>query len=422
MTNNDNDDLTPEGLDAGGLDDADGFDDFEGGSNSNVMSNPMVKVGIVVAAVATIIGGIVLFGGKEEKKVMSQIRGARDVTAVPGMEAVSPEMEKALVQVNEETAEQAARTGGSAMPVPITPPEAKLGLPDLDGGDEEDPLERWRKIQEERQKREALQGKANAPQGDPNAPIVEKLAKSMSQQMQTILDSQAIQPSHVEIVTTESWLEKKKLAQEEKVAKARAEAEASRKVTASRVLDIIQPAGTIEYAQLITEANSDVPGPVLAQIMSGPLRGARLLGSFKAQEEHLVLNFKTVVVDGVSYSADAIALDPSSAHPGVVTEIDQRYFKRVILPAAAAFVEGMGKAIAESGSTSVSVSGETVVQSENELDTRQEALKGVEEAADKVGEFLDKEASTTKRLVKVHAGTAVGILFLSPVTKAPNKT
>lgn len=422
MANNENDDdLTPDDLDAGGgIEDSDSFDDFEGGGHSKLMSNPMVKVGIIVAAVAAIIGGILLFGGKEEKKSASVVRQARDLTSQPGMEPVSPEMQKALEQVNEEEAEKAARTGTSAIPTPITPPEEKLGMPDMGANAEEDPLERWRKIQEERQKREAMQGGPKAPQTDPNAQVVDALSKSMSQQMQTILDSQAIAEPQSRVVTSADWLEKKAKEREDKIAKAQAEAAANQKVDA-KVLDIIQPAGTIEYAQLITEANSDAPGPVLAQIMSGPLRGSRILGSFKTEENYLVLTFKTVVINGVSHAVDAVALDPSSANPGIVTEIDRRYFKRVILPAAAAFVEGMGKAIAESGSTSVSVSGETVVQTEEKLDTRQELLKGVEEGSGKVSEFLDKDASQTKPLLKVHAGTAVGILFMSPVTRDAGK-
>ncbi len=421
MANNENDDdLTPNDLDAGGIEDSDSFDDFEGGSHSNMMSNPMVKVGIVVAAVAAIIGAILLFGDKEEKKGASVVRQVREVVSQPGMEAVTPEMKKALEQVNEEAAEIAARTGGSAVPIAITPPEQTLGLPDMGAGAEEDPLERWRKIQEERQKREAMQGGPKAPQTDPNAQIVDKLSKSMSQQMQTILDSNEIAAPQSKVITSADWLEKKAQAREEKLSKAQAQAATNQKVN-SKILDIIQPAGTIEYAQLITEANSDAPGPVLAQIMSGPLRGSRILGSFKTEEEYLVLTFRTVVVDGISYPLDAVALDPSSANPGIVTEIDQRYFRRVILPAAAAFVEGMGRAIAESGSTNVSVSGETVVQSEEKLDTRQELLKGVEEGASKVSEFLDNDASQIKPLIKVHAGTAVGLLFLSPVTKDSGK-
>ena len=152
------------------------------------------------------------------------------------------------------------------------------------------------------------------------------------------------------------------------------------------------------------------------------MAGARILGSFKVENDYLVLTFGTIVVDGVSYKADVIAIDPSTANVGLATEIDRRFFERVILPAAAAFVEGMGSAIAESGTTTVSVSGDTVVESEEELDTRQEIFKGVEEGAGKISEIMDEQAGEVEPMVKVQAGTAVGILFLQPVTKDPNKS
>lgn len=418
MSNNENDeDLAPDDLEAGGADDADAFDDFEGGSGNSALSNPMVKVGIVVAAVATIVGGIVLFGGEKETATMSRVRAPKEVAGNTGMEQVSPEMKRALEQSNEEVAEDAARQGGSAMPVPINAPEEKLAVPDMGASAEEDPLERWRKIQEERQKREALQARPAGPQVDPNAQVIDKLAKSMATQMQTILDAQSLMAPEFEVVTSSDWLEKQaKQKKEEKVAAQQAQANAAAQPQVID-LDIIQPAGTIEYAQLITEANSDVPGPVLAQIMSGPLAGSRILGSFKTEEDYLVLTFSTVVMDGVSNSADIIALDPATANVGLATEIDRRFFSRVILPAAAAFVEGMASAIAESGTTSVSVSGDTVVESSEELDTKQEVYKGVEEAGAKISEIMDDQASDTKIMIKVEAGTAVGILFLQPVTQ-----
>ncbi|MFN3826303.1 MAG: DotG/IcmE/VirB10 family protein [Micavibrio sp.] len=408
-------DQEPEDLETGAMDDeSDSFDDFEGAGTSP-LNNPMVKVGIIVAAVAAIIGGIMLFGGEKEQGVSSRVRGA-NVTATPGDEEVSPVMRKALEQQNQETVEEAARTGGSALPVPINTAEEKLGLPDAANSAQEDPLERWRKIQEERQKREALAQKPAVNQGDANAQIIDKLAKSMNSQMQTILEAQSIMAPQSEKIAEHDYLEKEREAEAKKKADEIA-AQAAATGVAPVYLDIIQPAGTIEYAQLITEANSDAPGPVLVQIMSGPLKGARMLGQFEVHERYLTLSFNTIVIDGVSYSVEAIALDPSSANPGVVTEIDQRYFSRVILPAAAAFVEGMGAAIAESGSTEVTVSGDTVTESTEDLDTREEIMKGVEEASSKVSEILDEQASSIERLVKVHAGTPVGVLFMQPVTK-----
>lgn len=417
MTNNEND-QEPEDFEAGGADEGDSFDDFDGGKGASPLNNPMFKIGAIVAGVATVIAVILLFGGEKEQEKVSRVRGAEEVAAPPGTEEVSPLMREALEQTNEEAAEVAARTGGSAMPVPINTPDEKLALPDLANEQQEDPLERWRKIQEERQKREAMAQRPRTNEVDPNAAVIDELAKAMSKQMETILTAQEPQAPESEIIAESDYLEREREREaQEQQEKAEAAAAAAGMGQQPILLDIIQPAGTIEYAQLITEANSDAPGPVLAEIMSGPLKGSRILGTFEVQERYLTLSFSTVVVDGVSYAADAIALDPASANPGIVTEIDQRYFSRIILPAAAAFVEGMGTAIAESGTTSVTVEGETVATEEEDLDTRQEIFKGIEEASGKASEIIDEEAGKVQRLVKVHAGTPVGILFMQPVTK-----
>ena len=419
MTNDENDNgVEPDELESGALEDSDSFDDFEGGSATSAMRNPMVKIGIIVAAVATIIGGIVLFGGKEDVTAQSRVRGAETVESAPGMEQVSPQMREAIQQSNEDAAEKAARTGTSAMPIPVSAPQQTLEVPDLTTSGDEDPLERWRRIQEERQKREALQQRPERQQVDPNVQIISTLAESMSEQMQTILEAQTVESSQYETVAPADWLEQqaemKEVKQQQKMAAAAAAAGTS---VTPITLDILQPAGTIEYAQLITEANSDAPGPVLAQIMSGPLRGSRILGTFETQDRYLTLSFNTVVVDGVSYAANAIALDPASANPGLVTEMDRRYFERIVLPAAAAFIEGMGEAIAESGTTTVSVSNGAAIESSEPLDTEQEIYKGVSAASGKASEIFDDEASNVMPLIKVHAGTAVGILFMQPVTK-----
>lgn len=119
--------------------------------------------------------------------------------------------------------------------------------------------------------------------------------------------------------------------------------------------EVIIPAGEIEYAQLIIEANSDVPGPVLAMLVSGPLSGSKLIGSFTVVDDYLTLSFETVVVDGESYSVSAVGLDPGTTLPGMATEVRHRYFKRVVLPAAAAFVESFADAIAQTDQTEITI-------------------------------------------------------------------
>jgi intracellular multiplication protein IcmE len=167
------------------------------------------------------------------------------------------------------------------------------------------------------------------------------------------------------------------------------------------------------------EANSDVPGPVLAQVASGPLKGARLIGQFSVEsDKYLAITFSTAVVDGQAISINAIALDPGTTLPGMATDIDNRYLTRVILPAAAAFVEGWTQAVADSGATTVTVSGDTVIDESNPTTNTQEVNAGIAEAGAEIGDILSDIADDTEVMVKVAAGTPMGVLFLSPVVES----
>lgn len=402
--------------DSFGIDD-DKFEDFQTGQSLKQAwkENPLVKIGIIVAAFVTIVAGVVLFGGKETQTPTSFIGAGSDVSNTPGNEEVSPSYREAVQEENAQRVEQALRDGGSALPVPVSPPLGRLRT--LEEEQAEDPLARWRKIQEERQAEAAAQSQ-QPQQPVVTSNVVPELATAMSDQMQSILDvRKPVSPQYMQI-TPADFLEKKR---EQALAAAQAQAQetasAAAAAAAATPIEILVPAGTIEYAQLITEANSDAPGPILAQILSGPLAGSRMIGSFSAEEEYLVLNFTTVVIDGLAYPITAVALDADTANPGLVTDIDRRYFRRVILPAAAAFVEGMGSAIAESGTTTVTVDGGAAVSDSQDLDTRQELFKGVEEAANQFGEILDEDADSVEPLIRVRAGTAMGIFFTEPVTK-----
>ena len=149
--------------------------------------------------------------------------------------------------------------------------------------------------------------------------------------------------------------------------------------------------------------------------MSGPLAGSRILGSFEEEHELLTLTFETIVYNGESFDIDAVALDPDTTLPGLVSEVDHRYLKRIVLPMAAAFVEGAASAISESGRTTITIEGEQVAEETEETDTGQEIATGVEEAGQELREILDEMADDTEVMVRVAAGTPMGILFLEPV-------
>lgn len=401
-------------LDGADFDDVGGMDDeFEGGGQNFgdlMRGSPMMKIGIIVAVVAALIGVVILFGGKKEQGGNSRVGSGNTLSDVPG-EDVSQVMQNAIEEVNQENVEQAMKTGDSALPIPVGNSKGRVGLEE-EAPAAEDPLDRWRRIQEERQNRNQP-AKPKLPNVDPNAEAVDALTKSMAQQMESVLKAVEIQEIQYVGITQKDYMQAIRDAEAQRRADAQTAAAAAAGAN-NEPVEILLPAGTIEYGQLLIEANSDAEGPVLAQIVSGPLNGSRMLGSFKTEDEYLVLSFDSVVIDGIVHQTNAVALDPETTGIGMVTDIDHRYFSRIILPAAAKFIEGMAGAIAETG-TAVTTTGDTALQETPEPDTEEQLYAGLEEAASGVSDILDDQAQDTEPQIKVRAGTPIGILFTEPV-------
>lgn len=394
---------------------------------SSFSSSPFAKVLMVAAAILVIVLAIALFGGKEKPPEISDTGSGSEVKQPPGQGQQTQAMVSAIEEKNNQDLQAAIQSGTSAIPTPITPPKDLLGAPASPDSDE-DPLLRWKRLQEERQRLQQQQQQLAAQaQVDPKrGERVGNLIQAMVSQVGTIMGERGIRGMQNMKVTNGQ--------QDGQTANAAVPVQSGSSTAnggnTSLYPDsnyqqaqlappkIIIPAGQIDYAQLLMEANSDIPGPILALLVSGKYSGSRLIGSFQRQEEYLVLKFSTLIdKKGRSIPIDAYAVDPDTTLTGMASDVDHRYFKRIVIPAAVSFVEGIGAAIAENGSTTVSVDngGATVSQENNDLDTKQELSKAVEKSADKVGEILDEEADV-EILVRVKAGTPMGILFVQQVT------
>lgn len=402
------------------------FEDFDGGKQSIgdlLKTNPMAKIGLVAAVVVVIGGGIALFGGPPEAPLaQSAVGSGSNIKQAPGTEKVTKEYEDAINDVNEQNVTDALKTGGSAIPVPIGPARGRVEVVNTPSA--EDPLERWKRVQEERMKIEAAtqappqrQQQQQQQAVDPYANERAALATSLQTQMESVLSAKGPQAARKIDVSPANYMEEIRARQLETQQALQQQQVAAAGASGVMAPEILQEAGQIEYGQLITEANTDAPGPVLAEIASGKLTGSRMLGSFTSTDDYLTLNFHTVIYQGTALATDAVAIDPGTSLPGMVTEIDRKYFQRIILPAAAAFIEGMGSAIADSGSTTVSAGQGTTQSSSNDLDTRQEFFKGVETAAEEFGEILDRDGSRVRPMLRLAAGTHMGVLFVAPVVK-----
>ncbi|MCB9982877.1 MAG: type IV secretion protein DotG [Rhodospirillales bacterium] len=395
------------------------FDDFEkkGATLGDMWrNNPAFKIGSIVGGAVLLFVLISFFSRSETPVGESYVGAAPDIKSTPGTEEAPPAYVSAIKELNEADIERAMTEGDSSLPVPIEPPIGVVSLP-RETKQEEDPLQRWRRLQEERLQRE-MQTR-NAMPVDNTADTsrqeaIQQMAEKMSGQMSNVLERKSRGRALAsKVLTSPDFLEK--LKQEKEAEASEAAALDSADISDEVVGEVLVPAGEIVYAQMLTEANSDVPGPVLAQILSGPLKGSRILGTFEVQSDFLTLNFDTVVYQDESVSIDGIALDPETTLPGMATEVDHRYFKRIVLPAATSFVQGFSSAIGKTATVTVVTDGGTVVDAEEQPDNTEEVAIGVEEMGEKLGELLDEMAGETKVLVKIHAGTPFGILFLEPV-------
>jgi len=300
----------------------------------------------------------------------------------------------------------------SAMPTPIDPAVGVLALPEQPE-DAEDPLQRWRRLQEERLQRELQQAQTIEPAALPDDTArleqVQQLADAMSAQMQAVLDSRSNQISYLAVKDASEFNEEQ--AENNAASGFLDDGELEEEI----IQEVLLPAGEIEYAELLIEASTDAPGPVLAEIVSGPLKGGRLIGSFSSERDYLVLSFGTLTLNEETYDVNAVAIDPNTTLPGVATEVNQRYFSRVFLPAAAEFVTGFADALAENSTTDVTIVGETVVTETDDLDTDEAVAAGIEEAGQQIADFIEEEADSIRPLIRVAPGTPLGILFTESV-------
>lgn len=174
-------------------------------------------------------------------------------------------------------------------------------------------------------------------------------------------------------------------------------------------------AGSVAYAVTVMMANSDVPGPVMARVVSGKYRGAKLLGQYERLQDRLRLTFNKMILDGRSkaLSVNAIAFQPESTSPALATDVNHHYVKRFFWPFVGGMLKGFGEAMIQGGKRVVATpAGTTVVFGEHS--TTENLLIAAGGGANAIGSEL-QELAATPITVRVGAGTPIGVLFLSDV-------
>lgn len=184
-------------------------------------------------------------------------------------------------------------------------------------------------------------------------------------------------------------------------------------------------AGDIMFGVLGTAVNTDEPGPIMATIVTGPLKGAKLVGSIQPSVSipgsngptKVVLNFNTMSIPSFqnSLSVSAVAIDPDTARTALASKVDHHYLERYGSLFASAFLEGYGQAVQQAGATvTVTPFGGTQTQYSG-LTGIQEVTAGLGQVGQQWGNQLG-DVLNRPNTIYLDAGIGIGILFLNDVT------
>jgi intracellular multiplication protein IcmE len=187
---------------------------------------------------------------------------------------------------------------------------------------------------------------------------------------------------------------------------------------------LLMPAGRGVFAHTILAVSSDSDGPVVLQADSGPLAGDRMIGSFgkatangTGSADRLVVRINTIEHQGRSIGVDAIVTAPETMETTVASSVDQHYLARFALPAAAAFVQGLGQALATTSNTVGVLSPLGGTTYATQLNLPQQAGIGAGVAAQQLGNTLNQQAPRGPT-VHLDANVDVGVMFLADVRQA----
>jgi len=385
-------------------------------------SQPLFKLFVLMVVVGAVVAvAISLFSGNDSTS--SALLGKPpDLQQAAGGKS-TPYLKEQTELANNQRTKEAMQSGGSAIPTPIGP---STGEGEFNpGAQKEDPINELRAEVENmnKQLQEAKQIAATPPVQQAPEPFDDSLAQAMQKQMGQLLDSWAPKGTRVFAVTDIEKMNADQTANgsgSNGVGGTNANASNPNTPTTPPAKTIV-PAGTVSYAELLTEANSDVPSPILGQLVSGPLKGARIVGQFQVVNgyaDYLTLTFKLADLKGTDYKINALALDPDTTLGGMATEVDQRYMTRLVLPAAAGFLQGFASALGQGNST-ITTNGTTTIFQQSGKSVTQGEYAGVSAAAQTAGQFFQNQANQTRPLVRVASGTPMGIFFIETVTDAP---
>jgi len=136
--------------------------------------------------------------------------------------------------------------------------------------------------------------------------------------------------------------------------------------------------GSVLYAVEQVALNTDTPGPAQAQVVSGPLKGAKLIGGFKRHHDWLVVQFtKISLADGSTYQIKGYAVNPHTSSVAVRSWANNHTFSRWAALFASGLLGGAGQYAQMAGSTQINAGTGTTARVNPSFNVGRAALAGL---------------------------------------------
>lgn len=407
-----------------------------------MMSNPKQRNMYLLGAGAVVITlGLGFFIANKNKS--QQVQSSAQIETVPGsVKAVpgssnNPDYVQSVKNTNEKQAAQAIQTGSSYVPT-ITSASVNnaASLDEIARRQQQEAEEKAKKEAEKKKAEEEdrlrMEEEARKQQAliDSQKPVVinPTIVQPVAQAPATPVEKKKYTDDDYMLIASlnSNWANKKPsseydFARQKNSAQAGVANSANTgTTTTSNTTTTVAPmakAGTIFNAVIETAVNSDEDSPVLARIVSGPLKGTRLIGSFKNLGEKVAVVFNTANIPSMdkTIKLNAYAIDTNTSRTAIADDVDHHYFLRYGVLLATSFVSGYAQALSQSGATTTtSLTGTTTT---NPTYTSSQLNKvALGQVGQQVSSDVKQQFNNLKPTIYVNSGTAVGILLMDDLT------
>jgi type IV secretory pathway VirB10-like protein len=185
---------------------------------------------------------------------------------------------------------------------------------------------------------------------------------------------------------------------------------------------VVIKAGTMLFAVLETEANSDYPdSPIMATVVDGKYKGAKLMGKLITtkgvanQMDRITLNFTLMNVEEwpKSKSVTAYGVDPDTARTVLASNVNYHYLQRFGAIMATSFLQGYSTSITNAGTATTGIFGTSTTHPT--LNPASKIAVGLGQVGTALGNVTQNWVNIPPT-VRVDSGVGLGILFMADVS------